>query len=216
MADLISGSQLEQLERYVTDLFAQEDDGLLSIHAEIEHQGLPKITIDPFEGRLLQFLLTSIGARKVVEIGTLAGYSGVWIARALPADGKLYTLEKSGKHAAIARASFERAGVSDKTQVIEGAALDTLAKLSSEGPFDFVFIDADKGTYGAYLNWALDNLRSGGMVAAHNAFRAGKILAPENEDDRLIDQFNRQIAAEPRLFSTIIGVGDGMAVGIKK
>lgn len=216
MADPTSSSQAEQLERYVTELFAQEDDALLSIHVEIERQGLPKITIDSFEGRLLQFLLVSIGARKVVEIGTLAGYSGVWIARALPADGKLYTLEKSGKHAAIARASFERAGVSDKTQVIEGPALDTLAKLSSEGPFDFVFIDADKGTYGAYLDWALENLRPGGMVAAHNAFRGGKILAPESDDDRLIDAFNRQIASEPRLFSTVIGVGDGMAVGIKK
>ncbi len=158
----------------------------------------------------------STGAKKVVEIGALAGYSGTWIARALPADGKLYTLEKSSKHAAVARSSFERAAVNSKVELLEGDAQDSLKKLASKGPFDLIFIDADKGGYPAYLAWSVENLRPGGMVAAHNAFRNGKVLAPESDDDRAMAAFNRALAAESRLESFILAIGDGMAVGIKK
>jgi len=193
-----------------------EDEALRSIQGEAERAGLPNISIEPFEGRLLQFLVMSVGAKKAVEIGTLAGYSGVWIARALPADGKLYTLEKSSKHADVARQTFARAGIASKVELLQGDAHDLLAKLSARAPFDFVFIDADKGSYSKYLAWAVDNLRSGGMVAAHNAFRGGRIVAPEDDDDRLIDSFNRALAADKRLESTILAIGDGMAVGIKK
>jgi caffeoyl-CoA O-methyltransferase len=206
----------EQLDHYTTDLFSREDDALQWIQAEAQRNGLPSISVQPFEGRLLQFLVHAIGARKVVEIGTLAGYSGTWIARALPADGKLYTCEFSPKHAAVARASFQRAGVADKVEIFEGPAQDTLKTLTAQGPFDMVFIDADKTGYPAYFAWAVENLRIGGLVAAHNAFRHGKVLAPESDDDVKMDEFNRALAAEPRLESTIIGVGDGMAVGIKK
>jgi caffeoyl-CoA O-methyltransferase len=206
---------LEQLDHYLTGLFAPEDEALRWIQAETDRRGLPSISVQPFEGRLLQFLLRSVNARKVVEIGALAGYSGVWIARALPPDGKLITLEKSSKHAAVARASYARAGVSDSVELREGDALVLLDKLSAEGPFDFVFIDADKASYGDYLAWTVDNLRPGGMVAAHNALRSGRVLAPESDDDRLMDAFNRALAANARLDSFIIGVGDGMAVGIK-
>lgn len=207
---------LERLDDYITDLFAPEDDVLRWIQSEAERAGLPAISIQPFEGRLLQFLLRSVGARKVVEIGALAGYSGVWMARALPPGGKLITLEKSSKHAAVSRASFERAGVSDRVELREGDGMTLLAKLSAEGPFDFVFIDADKASYPQYLAWTVDNLRTGGMVAAHNALRDGRVIAPESDDDRMMDDFNRALAADPRLDSFIIGVGDGMAVGIKR
>lgn len=206
----------DRLNDYITELFAPEDDALRWIQAEAERQGLPSISVQPFEGRLLQFLLRSVGARKVVEIGALAGYSGVWMARALPPGGKLITLEKSSKHAAVARASFERAGVSDRVELREGDGVTLLGKLSAEGPFDFVFIDADKASYPQYLAWTVDHLRTGGMVAAHNALRNGRVLAPEGDDDRMMDAFNRALAAETRLDSFIIGVGDGMAVGIKK
>jgi caffeoyl-CoA O-methyltransferase len=207
---------LTKLNEYVTNLFVYEDEALRSIEGEADRAGLPNISIEPFEGRLLQFLVMSVGAKKAVEIGTLAGYSGVWIARALPADGKLYTLERSSKHADIARQTFARAGVSSKVELLQGDAHDLLAKLSSQAHFDFVFIDADKASYVKYLTWAVDNLRAGGMVAAHNAFRGGKIIAPECDDDRLIDAFNRALAADQRLESTILAIGDGMAVGIKK
>lgn len=204
-----------QLDQYVNEHFAHEDEVLQWIQAEAQRNEMPKISIRPFEGRLLQFLLTAIGARKVVEIGTLAGYSGVWMARALPADGKLYTLEKSAKHAQVARASFARAGVSGKVEMLEGAAQDLLHKLTAQGSFDFVFIDADKASYGDYFAWSVENLRIGGMVAAHNAFRDGRIILPENDEDRAMLAFNQALADDKRLESTIIGVGDGMAVGIK-
>jgi len=206
----------EQLDQYVTDLFAREDDVLAWVKEETKRHDMPAINLRSFEGRLLQILLYALGARKVVELGTLAGYSGVWIARALPPGGKLYTLEKSSKHAEVARATFERAGVTDRVELLEGAAQDWLPKLAAKGPFDFVFIDADKGGYKSYLAWAVENLRPGGMVAAHNAFRGGGVLTPENDDDRMIQSFNAALAADSRLESTILAIGDGMAVGIKK
>ena len=204
------------IDHYVSNLFAQEDETLQWIQAEADRQELPPISILPDEGRLLQFLMKSVGARKVIEIGALAGYSGVWIARALPHDGKLYSLEHSSKHAQVVRASFQRAGLSQQAEVIEGNAMQSLAKLSKEAPFDFVFIDADKTSYLEYLKWTVDNLRSGGMVAAHNALRGGKVANPQSDDDHAMAKFNQALADEPRLESTIISMGDGMAVGIKK
>jgi caffeoyl-CoA O-methyltransferase len=216
MADTINDFTRARLDEYVSELYVNEDDVLKGIQAEAEHQQMPAISVRPFEGRLLQFLVYSTNAKKVIEIGALAGYSGTWIARALPADGKLYTLEKSSKHAAVARASFERAGVSSKVELLEGDAQDSLKKLASKAPFDLIFIDADKAGYPAYLAWSVENLRPGGMVAAHNAFRNGKVIAPESDDDRAMGAFNRALAAEPRLESFILAIGDGMAVGVKK
>ncbi len=204
------------LNTYITDLFAPEDDALRWIQAEAERNGLPAISILPFEGRLLQLLLHALGAKQIVEIGALAGYSGTWLARALPADGKLYTLEKSSKHAKVARAAYEKAGVANRVELIEGDAQESLRKLSAKGPFDFIFIDADKGGYPAYLAWAVENLRVGGMVAAHNALRHGRIIAPESDDDRAMIAFNQALADNPLLESGIIGVGDGLAVGIRR
>ncbi len=207
---------LKQANQYVTELFAQEDEALRWIQGEALRNELPPISIQPFEGRLLQWLMRLIDARKVVEIGTLAGYSTVWMARALPADGKLYTLEKSSKHANVARESFRHASVSARIELMEGNAQDSLRKLSAQAPFDFVFIDADKTGYLDYLAWALDNLRVGGIVAAHNAFRNGGTVQPKSDDDYAMQKFNAALAAEKRLDSTILSVGDGLAVGTKK
>lgn len=206
----------EALSRYVADLFATEDETLQWIQAETVRNDMPQISLTAEEGRLLQFLVQSVGAKKAVEIGALAGYSGTWIARGLSAGGRLYTLEVSSKHAEVARASFEKAGVGDRVELIEGPALESLKSLSSQGPFDFIFIDADKAGYPDYLAWAVENLRPGGIVAAHNAFRHGAIINPTSEDDKGMDAFNRSLASDSRLESTIISVGDGMAVGIRK
>ena len=216
MADTINDLTRARLDDYVAELYVTEDDALKGIQAEAERQQMPAISVRPFEGRLLQFLVYSTGAKKVVEIGALAGYSGTWIARALPPGGKLYSLEKSSKHAAVARSSFERAGVGAKVELLEGDALNSLKKLAPHAPFDLIFIDADKAGYPAYLAWSVENLRPGGMVAAHNAFRNGKVLAPESDDDRAMDAFNRALATQPRLESFILAIGDGMAVGVKK
>lgn len=206
----------QALVDYVNNLFAPEDEVLRSIQAEADRQAMPSISLDAHEAQALQFLITAIGARKAVEFGTLAGYSGTWIARALPADGKLYTLEASPKHAAVARSSFERAGVSAKVEIIEGPALESMRTLDARGPFDFIFIDADKESYPQYLAWAVENLRSGGIIAAHNALRHGGVVSLQNDGDRLMDQFNRALAADKRLFSTLFTFGDGMALGIKR
>lgn len=203
------------LDDYVANLYARPDAALEAIQEEAARQALPQISLQPHEGRLLQLLARAVSARRIVEIGTLAGYSGTWLARALPDDGRLYTLELNPKHAAVARANFERAGVGGRVEVLEGDALALLDGLRARGPFDLVFIDADKERYPQYLEWAVDNLRAGGLVTAHNAFRHGGVLDPATEADHATHAFNRALAEHPRLLATIIGVGDGMAVGIK-
>jgi caffeoyl-CoA O-methyltransferase len=206
----------EQLTDYIGGLFAPEDDVLRETQASAVKNELPAISIQPFEGRLLQMLVYMTGAKTIVEIGTLAGYSGIWLARALPNGGKLYTIEKSGKHAGVARENFERARLTDRIELLQGDAPDMLRIISVKAPFDMVFIDADKDSYPLYLEWAITNLRPGGLVAAHNAFRGGSILAPENDADKIMAAFNQQIATDTRLESFILGIGDGMAVGVKK
>ena len=202
-------------DAYVSELFAQEDEVLAWIQGETRRHNMPQISLSAQEGRLLQWLAQVVGARRIVEIGTLAGYSGTWLARALPKDGMLYTLEVSSLHARVARASFERGGLTARVQLLEGPALESLQTVSAQAPFDLIFIDADKEGYPQYLTWALEYLRVGGVIASHNAFRGGRVLAPETADDGGMDQFNRALAAEARLSSTIFSIGDGMAVGIK-
>lgn len=204
-----------RLDDYVTGLYARPDAVLDAIQGEAARHNLPQISLKPHEGRLLQLLARAINARRIVEIGTLAGYSGTWLARALPDDGRLYTLELNVEHAAVARANFERAGLAERVTVLEGDALALLDGLRAHSPFDLVFIDADKERYPQYLEWAIDNLRVGGLVTAHNAFRHGGVLDPLTDADRAVHAFNRALAEHPRLLATIISVGDGLAVGIK-
>lgn len=206
----------EAIDQYISQLFAPEDDALRHIQAEANRNNMPEISIQPFEGRLLQFLAQMVNARRIVEIGTLAGYSGAWLARALPSDGKLITLDVSEKHANVARGNFARAGLSDKIDLRQGDARNLLKKLSAEAPFDMVFIDADKDSYPFYLEWAIENVRQGGLIAAHNALRHGKIIAPDNDLDTAMVEYNKRIAEDSRLSSFILAVGDGMAVSIRK
>ncbi len=201
---------------YISSQFARPDAVLEQVFAAIPARGLPAITIKPEEGRFLQFLVRAIGARRAVEIGTLGGYSGIWLARGLPADGCLITLEKEPRHAEVAREHFALAGLDGKVDLRLGDAQATLPALAAEGPFDFCFIDADKLGYGAYLDWALANVRPGGIIAAHNAFRGGAVLdaADQSPDTKTMRAFNERFAAEPRLLSTIYPAGDGMLVGV--
>lgn len=201
------------LDQYIVETFGGNDGALDWIQAEAERQELPKISIRPDEGLLLHLLARSVSPSRIVEIGTLAGYSGVWLARALPANGQLFTLEMNPKHAALARQSFEQAGVADKVTLMEGPALESLNQL--EGEYDFVFIDANKSGYADYLHWAIAHVRVGGMIAAHNALRGGRVTAPESDDDKAMAVFNQALAAEKTLASTIIAVGDGMAIGVR-
>lgn len=204
-----------RLERYVTDLFAVEDPILAAIRARHAAAALPPINISPEEGKLLHLLLLAIQATTVLEIGTLGGYSGVWLARALPPQGKLTTIEKDPRHAAIAREAFAAAGLSSRVQLIEGAALDVLPTLAPG--FDAVFIDADKEPLPQYFEWGVTLLRRGGLLLCDNAFFHGAAM---DESDRSgsaqgVRAFNLLAAADPRLVATVVPVRDGLLVGLK-
>jgi predicted O-methyltransferase YrrM len=206
----------DRFSEYVTSQFARPDAVLEQVLAAIPARGLPAITIKPEEGRFLQFLVRANGAQRVVEIGTLGGYSGIWLARGLPANGRLITLEKEPKHAQVAREHFALAGLEAKVDLRLGDANELLPALAAEGPFDFCFIDADKLGYSAYLDWALANIHPGGLIAAHNAFRGGALLDPKDTSPEgdFMRTFNQRFATEPRLLSTIYPAGDGMLIGV--
>jgi caffeoyl-CoA O-methyltransferase len=207
----------DTLSNYITELYAPEDEALRAAREESPKKGLPAIGIKPEEGRFLQLLARASGGRRALEIGTLGGYSGIWIARGLAPGGKLITLEKEPKHAEVARAHFAAAGVAGRVEIRVGEARDSLAGLTHHEPFDFVFIDADKTGYGAYFDWALEGVRVGGLIVAHNAFRNGEIInAGSTQADTIyMRSFNKRLAGEPRVISTIYPGGDGTLVAIK-
>lgn len=185
--------------------------------------GLPAIAVAPHEGKLLMLLARAVGARRILEIGTLGGYSTIWLARALPDEGRLITLEYDAHHAGIARANLARAGVEHLVDVRVGRALDTLPQLERErvGPFDFIFIDADKQGYVDYLRWSLKLARLGTLIVADNVVREGKVLDAESDDSLVhgVQRFNEALAAEPRVvataFQTVGKKGhDGMAIAL--
>lgn len=207
----------------VSGIMAPEDAVLKKIRAETALRGLPPISIGPDEGKILDFLVRACGAKKAVEVGTLAGYSACWIARALPASGRLHTLEYDGRHAAVARDNIKQAGLAGKVTVIEGSAVETLPGLEPSGPFDFCFIDADKANYPNYLRWAVQNVRSGGIVVGDNAYLFGKLhLNPEQagEDRGGVHAMRAflKIMANRTVFSScaMLPTGEGMAVAVRK
>lgn len=205
----------ERLERYVTELFAAEDPILSKIRARHESEKLPAINVSPEEGKLLHLLLLIIQAKNVLEIGSLGGYSGVWLARALAPGGTLTTIEKDPKHASIARQAFAAAGLQDRIRLIEGAALDVLPTLSPG--FDAVFIDADKEPLPKYFDWGMRLLRDGGLLLTDNAFFHGAAVDPKDNSGaaRGVRRFNELAASDPRLVATVIPVRDGLVVGLK-
>jgi len=206
----------DQHSEYITALFAKQDDALRRIYEETPTQGLPAISIRPEEGQFLHLLVRACGARKALEIGTLGGYSGVWIARALPPKGSLTTLEFEPKHADVAQRNFELAGVSDRVTVHVGDAHDMLLTLAPDGPYDFVFIDAEKTGYQRYYEWAVSNAHPGSVIVAHNAFRGGSVVRPSGADEGTdaMRDFTARVAADSRVTATIYPGGDGMVVAV--
>jgi len=199
------------VEQYIARLFTPDDPALDAVVARAKAEGLPAISVPPSLGRLLGILIGATGARRVVEIGTLGGYSAVWMARALPAGGKIISLELDRHHADVARANWEAAGVAEKIEVRIGRALDLLPALVPDAPFDFVFIDADKGGYPDYLAWATANVRVGGLIVADNVLRGGRVLAPDaaDADAQAMARFNETAAHDPRLDALIVPNRDG-------
>lgn len=200
---------------YLAALFAPEDATLLALREEADRSGLPPISISPDEGRLLQVLLRAVGARRVLEVGTLGGYSAIWMARALPADGSLLTLEIEPSHAEFARRHLARAGVADRVEVRVGRALELLPALDGER-FDAVFLDADKEPLPTYFDWALRLLRPGGLLIADNALWAGRVLDERVDDEatRAVREFNRRLATDPRVTGIVVPTHDGVGIGV--
>ena len=208
-----------EIEDQITRRFAAEDDVLReTIKAQAE-AGLPDIQISPIQGRLLQVLAAAGNVYKILEIGALGGYSGTWLARALPEGGKLITLEVSQKHAEVVRAAFARAGLSDRTEVRVGPAAELLPALQSEAPFDMFFIDANKDGYPIYLDWALKLARPGSIIVADNNIRYGRPFQDQPEGDNAgVAAYNERIATDPRLRSILLPIDedgmDGFAISV--
>ena len=196
------------VDHYATNLFALHDAALDATLETSQAAGLPPINVAPNQGRFLQLLAMNCGARSILEIGTLGGYSTIWLARALPAGGRLVTLEFDPKHAEVARANLTRAGLNHIVELRQGKAVDSLAQLAMEGrgPFDFIFIDADKESYAEYLSWSLKLSRRGTLIIADNVVRNGAVTDPANPDSRVqgVRRFNELLAVEPRVRATVI------------
>jgi predicted O-methyltransferase YrrM len=199
---------------FLEELYVPPDPALESALRRAEEAGLPEIQVHPAEGRLLRMMAELCGARSILEIGTLAGYSTIHLARALPEDGRLVTLELEERHAEVARENLAEAGLSGRVEVRVGEAEKLLEAMvdGGEGPFDLVFIDADKGGYPAYLEWALRLTRPGAVILADNVIRGGGVLDP----DDAMRGFNEKLARDPRLSAVVIPFFrhrvDGLAV----
>jgi predicted O-methyltransferase YrrM len=202
------------IDGYIDALFAPEDTALKAAVAEARAEGLPQIQVSAGQGKLLYLLAKLVGARRILEVGTLGGYSAIWLARALPDDGFLVTLELSPAHARVAAVSLQRAGVLEKVDLIVGPALETLPALvhRGEGPFDLVFLDADKVNYSNYFISIMQMVRPGSLILADNVIRAGTVLDPRDDDPSAgaARDFNAMIAADERLEAIVL-----QQVGIK-
>lgn len=191
------------VDRYLTETLLTPDPALEAALADSHAAGLPAINVAPNQGKLLMLLAQMAGAQRILEIGTLGGYSTIWLARALPPEGRLVTLEYEPRHAEVAARNLARAGFGPRVEVKVGAAIDTLPSL--EGPFDFIFIDADKNNYPDYFRWSLKLSRPGTVIVADNVVRAGKVLEPGDDANALgVRRLNELIAAEPRVTATAV------------
>jgi predicted O-methyltransferase YrrM len=197
-----------EVDAYLTARYGAGGDALTAALAANRAAHLPAIDVSPPQGKLLQILARSIGARRILEIGTLGGYSTLWLAGAVPPDGRLITLEFNPRHAAVARSNLQRAGLTDRVEVREGPALESLEAIekTGEGPFDFFFIDADKSNNPNYLTWALRLARRGSLIVFDNVIRDGAILEEKSRDAavRATRELHERLGAEPRVLSTAI------------
>ncbi len=211
------------VERYTAGLLAMADPPLREAVADSAKAGLPAIQVSPVEGKMLMIWAQAVGAKRILEIGTLGGYSAIWLARALPKGGKLITLEAEAKHAEVARANIARAGLADKVDIRLGLAIESLPKLAAEngGPFDFTFVDADKEHTWDYFDWAVKMSRRGSLIAIDNVIRHGALVNGDSTDVdvRGMRRFCEMVAKDKRVNASVIQtVGskgyDGFALAV--
>ena len=212
----------QQIDAYIGQLFIPHDDTLAQGLKDASAADLPSINVSANEGKLLYLIAKMTDAKRVLEIGTLGGYSSTWLARALPAGGKVITLELEQKHADVARRNLDRNGVGDRVEIRVGRAIDSLQKMieTGEAPFEVIFIDADKENYIEYLNLSLQLARVGTVILADNLIRNGRVLAdqPVDANARAVKAYNETIAKHPRLDSIILPIIrtnlDGLSISI--
>ncbi|HVW78989.1 MAG TPA: O-methyltransferase [Alloacidobacterium sp.] len=211
------------VDSYIDRRLAPSDEALDAALAACKAEGLPAISVTPSQGKLLHLLARLQGAKNILEIGTLGGYSTIWLARALPAEGRLVTLEADPKHARVATQNISRAGLSNIVELREGKALDTLPELAAEGleAFDLIFIDADKSNNANYFDWALRLARTGTLIIVDNVVREGAIVDSESNDANVegVRRLFERMAAEPRILASAVQtVGakgyDGFAIAL--
>jgi predicted O-methyltransferase YrrM len=224
MTDIIDLKLAQQVDDYIEQLLVPYDTALEQGLKDAEAAGLPAINVSANEGKLLYLIAKMAKAKRVLEIGTLGGYSTIWLARALPSDGKLITLELDQKHAEVARKNLDRASVGDRVEVRVGKASDSLKQMidQHEASFDVIFIDADKAGYVDYLNLSIQLTHSGSIILADNLIRNGRVMEQNPSDDnaRGAKAYNEAMAAEPKLDSIILPIIrtnlDGISISIVK
>jgi predicted O-methyltransferase YrrM len=193
------------VDAFVGETIVEEDEGLRGAVGAAEAAGLPAIQVSPPQGKLLQLLVRLLGAERILEFGTLGGYSAILMARALPEDGRLISLEAKVEYAEVARTSIDAAGVGEKVEIRVGPALEALPGLEGEEPFDLVFIDADKVNTPNYFAWALEHTRPGGLIVADNVVRGGTLADPAGDEAALAQRrLHEMLAGEPRVSATTI------------
>ena len=208
-----AGYAAAEILEFTAKTHGPHDAGLQQAFDAPAAHDIPAIQVGPNEGQTLRLLLEMIGAEKVVEVGTLVGYSAIWMARALRPGGRLFSIEANPKHAAVARDNLQAAGVADRVEVREGDGVEVLTQLTSEGPFCAVFVDADKARYPQYGEWALNNLRPGGLLIGDNAFLFGR-LTEDSEEATAMRRFHEMAAAQTT--SVCIPTPDGLLVARKR
>jgi predicted O-methyltransferase YrrM len=213
----------EQVDAYIRERLAPEDAALKDTIGSLNTAGMPQISVSANQGKFLQILALLCNAKKILELGTLGGYSTIWMARALPEGGKIVTIEVDAHHADVAQTNLANAGVADKVEVRVGKALDLLPQLVAlgEGPFDLIFIDADKPPYAEYFEWALKLSLPGTLIICDNVIRDGKVLDKNSTDEMVqgAQRFNESLARHKDVTATILQtVGakehDGMALAV--
>lgn len=211
------------VDTYISDLLAKEDQALTDTLKSLDKEGLPPHSVSANQGKFLQVMMIACNAKRVLELGTLGGYSTIWLARALPENGKVITIEVDKHHAEVAQKNINNAGLSLKVDLRIGKALDILPKIiaENEAPFDMIFIDADKPPYTEYFNYALQLSRPGTLIVCDNVIREGKVLDSSSTDEKVqgVQRFNKMLGENKKVTATILQtVGakeyDGMAIAV--
>ncbi|MEI9626603.1 O-methyltransferase [Phytobacter diazotrophicus] len=204
--------QWSNVDNYLIEKLIPKDDILEQVLVNNQQAGLPAFDVAANQGQLLALFVRMTGAKRILEIGTLGGYSSIWMARELPTDGELLTLEADAHHASIARQNLQLAGVAERVKLIEGPALNSLEQLGEHPPFDLIFIDADKPSNPDYLRWALRYSRPGTLIIGDNVVRDGEVTNPQSDDARVqgVRTFIEMLGEDPRLTATAI-----QTVGVK-